>query len=131
MQYENSVPNEATAAVQTRAGGWRAKRGEMIHVTVAVVVALFAQAAIGQTSSGDPLGNGMCYFVTLLTGKWAFGLSIVGLAATAGSFIGGVEMNEFMKKMASIFMVICILLAGTAIIRAFANYISPGIATCS
>ena len=94
-----------------------------VDVAIGVCLALVAGAVFAQTATADPLGDGICFFVKLLTGKWAFGLSVVGLAAVGGSFLAGVEMNEFMKKVASFFMVVCILIAGTSIIKALASAI--------
>lgn len=102
------------------------KRG----MDVAIGVCLMLIAGVAMATTSDPMGDGICYYVNLLTGKWAFGLSVAGLAAVGASFLFGVEMNEFMKKVASFFVVVCTLLAGSAIIRGLASALGVMNAGC-
>lgn len=85
------------------------------YVAMAMATLLYAGVALAQE---DPMGDGMCYFVNMLTGKWVFGASVIGIIATGLTFISGVEMNEFVKKLASAVLVVSLLLAATSIVRA-------------
>lgn len=127
MKHEmmgNNGQTNPNASMLARCGRMAARGGAV------VVLALYAGAVLasgGAVDINDPMGSGMCYFVRLLTGKWAFGISVIGLFATAASFLAGVEMNEFIKKIAGVFMVACALLGGSAIMRAVANFFGAGI----
>lgn len=95
------------------------------RLAMGVAIALYAgfALAIGATNdTSDPMGSGMCYFVNMITGKWAFALSVVAFAATAFAFLGGVEMNEFMKKVTGTFMVVTFILAATNIAKGVATF---------
>lgn len=91
---------------------------------VFIALATFTSAAFAATNydTSDPMGSGICYFVGMITGKWIFGVSVLAFIGCMLSFMSGVEMNEFMKKLASVFAVITGLLAGVNIIKAFASF---------
>lgn len=114
--HSNAIPRQST----------QVKRG--MDLAIGVCLMLIAGTALAQSS--DPMGDSICYYVHLLTGKWAFGLSVAGLAAVGATFMKGVEMNEFMQKVVSFFMVVCLLLAGSSMVRGLATALGAMSATC-
>lgn len=102
------------------------RNADIGRITVIILAACLyagaAGAAGGNYDMSDPMGSGICYFVGMITGKWIFGVSVIAFVACMLSFMSGVEMNEFMKKLASTFAVITGLLAGVNIIKAFASF---------
>lgn len=93
-------------------------------VSFGVVLMCYAGAVLAGTA--DPLGSGICKFVDLLTGKWAFGISVVAMAGIAVSFMAGVEMSEMMKKLCGFFFAVAFLVFGGSILR----YIYPSVVSC-
>lgn len=94
------------------------------RVTTGLAIVLYAGAVLAQVNdAADPMGSGMCYFVRMITGKWAFALSVVAFAATAFAFIAGVEMNEFMKKIAGTFLVVTFILACVNIAKGISTFL--------
>lgn len=84
----------------------------------------FAQD-IGSIDSvtADPLGSGLCWLVSKITGKFVFALSVIGLFATVVTFLAGVEMNELMKKLAGGVFVVSLLLVVTKLTEALSRHL--------
>lgn len=64
----------------------------------------FAQAA-------DTLGGGICAMVTLLTGKWLFGFTILATLGAGAALLFGGEITDGLKKIATIISIVGIILA--------------------
>lgn len=67
----------------------------------------------GTAFAGDPMADGMCQMMSMLTGKWAFGLSVIALLAVAAAFMFGVEMSEVMKKMVTFVTAVAVVIGGS------------------
>ena len=97
---------------------------------VALVAALGLYAGLVFAGSDDPMGDGMCWLVKKITGKWVFGASVVGLIATGLTFISGVEMNEFMKKVVGAILVVCFLLTASNMVSRLAAALGSAAVAC-
>ncbi len=105
---------------QYNGAGASRKMGHLaVQVTTAVAMAILSGMAFA--TPDDPMGTGMCAFVKMVTGKWVYGTGVVGLVGVALTFIFGVEMNEFMKKVAAAVAALSFLLAAPKMVAAFAN----------
>lgn len=103
------------------------KSGGVANSTKVMVVVMFmAYAGAAFAGSSDPLGNGICKVVELLTGKWAFGLSVMALVGVAAAFLFGVEMNEVMKKIAVFITAVAFLIGGASVL----TYVFPSMTGC-
>lgn len=92
-----------------------------LAVQIATVVAMAVFSGVALAGGDDPMGTGMCKFVTMVTGKWVYGVGVVGLVGVALTFIFGVEMNEFMKKVAAAVAALSFMLAAPKMVAVFAN----------
>ena len=90
-----------------------------IQITTVVAMVMFSGVALA--TGDDPMGTGMCKFVTMVTGKWVYGVGVVGLVGVALTFIFGVEMNEFMKKVASAVAALSFMMAAPKMVAVFAS----------
>jgi type IV secretory pathway VirB2 component (pilin) len=74
-------------------------------------------------ASADEMGDGICKLVSILTGKWLFGFSILAILGGGVSVIFGAEMTDGLKKIATIISIIGIILASTSILTfAFSKF---------
>ncbi|MGS0741429.1 TrbC/VirB2 family protein [Glaciimonas sp. GG7] len=101
-----------------------AKKNIAGKVTFAALLILYFGAALA--GNADPLGSGMCKVVDMLTGKWAFGISVVALASVATAFLFGVEMSEMMKKIAGFVTAVAFLVFGGSVLK----FIFPAMVGC-
>lgn len=112
-----------------KVGGLNAGQWALTVAMLAVSgVAMAAIGSYGSAGSSDPMGDGICWFVGLITGKWIFGISVICLVATAGSFMAGVEMNEFMKKTATTVLVVSFIFSAVKFATALASFF--GVTPC-
>lgn len=89
--------------------------GSVMLATTLLMVSTGARA--------DELGDGICKLVGILTGKWLFGFSILAILGGGVSVIGGAEMTDALKKLATIVSVIGLILAATSILTfAFSKF---------
>jgi type IV secretory pathway VirB2 component (pilin) len=105
--------------------GWFSGSAASSRVCLAMVIVFYAGAALAGGSS-DPLGSGMCRVVELLTGKWAFGLSVVALLGVGAAFLFGVEMSEVMKKLVTLITAVAFVVFGGNILK----FIFPSMVGC-
>lgn len=94
------------------------------RVALGLIMTLYAGAALA--GGADPLGDGMCKVVELLTGKWAFGLSVVALLGVGAAFLFGVEMSEVMKKLVTLVTAVAFVVFGGSILK----FIFPAMVGC-
>lgn len=90
-------------------------------IRIATVIGMAVYAGLAFSGTDDPMGDGMCYFVNMLTGKWVFGASVICFVGVALTFIKGVEMNDFVSKVASAVAVVSFLLAAAKMVKVFAG----------
>lgn len=84
---------------------------------VLLSVVLMSMAGLAMAAGAtDPMAAGICKIVSTLTGKWAFGLSVVALIGVAGAFLFGVEMSEIMKKLAALVTAMAFIIGGVNIL---------------
>lgn len=79
---------------------------------------LFASgvASAAAAGGGDELGTGICKLVTLLTGKWLFGFTILATLGAGAALLFGGEITDGLKKIATIISIVGIILATSSIL---------------
>ena len=89
------------------------KRDKCISMLV-IGAALFlvSNGAIAQ----DELGDGVCKLVTMLTGKWLFGFTILATLGAGAALLFGGEITDGLKKIATIISIVGIILATSSIL---------------
>jgi type IV secretory pathway VirB2 component (pilin) len=80
---------------------------------MAVASPVLAQATSGAT---DSLGDGICKLVTLLTGKWLFGFTILATLGAGAALLFGGEITDGLKKIATIISIVGIIMATSSIL---------------
>lgn len=107
---------------QTVAGRKVAGRRWATEVALALALSVVASAAIA-SGGGDPLGDGVCKLVNILTGKWLFGFAILATLGAGSALLFGAEMTEMMKKVATVITGVGIILAMSSILAlAFSKF---------
>lgn len=81
-----------------------------------MLMAFGSPALAALTGDTDALGTGICSLVNVLTGKWLFGFSILALLGGGAALMFGGEISDMMKKVATLFTVVGIILVGSAIL---------------
>lgn len=109
MHNENTNPVAKRATNRATAGG------------IALALLLVSSAAY----AADPLGDGVCKLVTLLTGKWLFGFTILATLGGGAALMFGGEISDGLKKLATIITIVGIILAMSSLLSlAFSAFTS-------
>ncbi len=88
----------------------------------AIALLLVSTAAF---AAGDQLGDGVCKLVTLLTGKWLFGFTILATLGGGAALMFGGEISDGLKKLATIITIVGIILAMSSLLSlAFSAFTS-------
>lgn len=66
--------------------------------------------------SADPMGDGICKLVNLLTGKWLFGFTILATLGAGSALLFGAEISDGLKKLATIITVVGMILAMSSLL---------------
>lgn len=66
--------------------------------------------------AADPLGDGVCKLVTLLTGKYLFGISILATLGGGSVVLFGGEISDGLKKLVTIITIVGIILSMTSLL---------------
>lgn len=82
----------------------------MVLITAALMM------ASGSAFAQEELGDGVCAFVNMLTGKWLFGLTLLAIIGTGSAQLFGIEMSETLKKISAIILTVSLILAGSSIL---------------
>ncbi|HJV75115.1 MAG TPA: TrbC/VirB2 family protein [Noviherbaspirillum sp.] len=88
---------------------------------VGVSLLMVSTGAFAQTA--DPMGDGICKLVNLLTGKWLFGFTILATLGAGSALLFGAEISDGLKKLATIITIVGIILAMSSLLAmAFAKF---------
>lgn len=88
-------------------------RSSVVQVSLAVGAALLL---VSTGAAADELGDGICRLVTLLTGKWLFGFTILATLGAGAALLFGGEITDGLKKLATIITVVGMILAMASIL---------------
>lgn len=91
--------------------GWKSASTAKV-ITIGAMFLLASSAAF----AADPLGDGVCKLVTLLTGKWLFGFTILATLGAGAALLFGGEITDGLKKIATIISIVGIILATSSIL---------------
>lgn len=92
---------------------------------VGLSLLLVSTGALAQTA--DPMGEGICKLVALLTGKWLFGFTILATLGAGSALLFGAEISDGLKKLATIITVVGMILAMSSLLSmAFTKFSSAG-----
>lgn len=98
------------------------KQGGSRFLTL-LIMCVYAGAAQAQSL---PWEGPLCTFANALTGKTAFALAVIVFFATSVALLWGEEIKGVMKALVVVFMLISVLIGGSAIIR----WLWPSVIPC-
>lgn len=87
----------------------------------AAIVGVTLLCACSAAYAADPLGDGICKLVTLLTGKWLFGSTILATLAGGAVVMFGGEISDGIKKLVTIITIVGMILAMSSLLTMVFN----------
>lgn len=118
-----SIIKVAVPAQSKQKKSWRHELREWLKAFAICFLAggsTLALAQYGGVDPGDAMGDTMCQFVKIFTGKWLFGAMMCAMAATGIPLLMGAEMTDMVKKvMTIIFIGSVILFSGQILVWVF------------
>lgn len=81
---------------------------------VGIVLLMFSTGAFAQSS--DPMGDGICKLVNILTGKWLFGFTILATLGAGSALLFGAEISDGLKKLATIITIVGMILSMSSLL---------------
>lgn len=100
------------------------KNRNFAALTVGLTLLLASSGAFAQ----DAMGDGICKLVTLLTGKWLFGFTILATLGAGAALLFGGEITDGLKKITTIISIVGIILATSSILTM--AFSSTGLVAC-
>lgn len=80
---------------------------------VGIVLLMFSTGAFAQS---DPMGDGICKLVNILTGKWLFGFTILATLGAGSALLFGAEISDGLKKLATIITIVGMILSMSSLL---------------
>ena len=78
-------------------------------IAISCLMILALEPAFASSTTGLPWEKPLEKIVQSITGPWAFGISLLAIAACAWGLLWGGEMGEFIRRLVMAIMVIAIL----------------------
>jgi type IV secretory pathway VirB2 component (pilin) len=95
------------------------KKSNLYFVALFLMLLALSDSAL----AADEMGDGICKVVTLLTGKWLFGFTILATLGAGAALLFGGEMTDGLKKIATIISIVGIILATSSLLSmAFSKF---------
>lgn len=91
-----------------------AKPGSKWHIALSVGLSLLCISSAAYAA--DPLGDGICKVVNLLTGKWLFGFTILATLGGGAVLMFGGEISDGLKKLATIITIVGMILSMSSLL---------------
>ena len=113
-------PHLARAARRTRrrSGTPAPHAGTMLAAALALALTLAPATAFAAPTGGGGLAweAPLAQIVASITGPVAMGVSLLGVVATGATLIWGGEINEFVRKLVLVVLVIALIVAAASIL---------------
>ena len=124
-RFIRTQPGEASQ-MQGASGGSFGKGHSKSLVGLSGVALMLASGAARAQAGGEELGGAVCALVTILTGKWLFGFTILATLGSGAALLFGGEITDGLKKIATIISIVGIILATSSILSKIFTWAGGG-----
>jgi type IV secretory pathway VirB2 component (pilin) len=85
-------------------------------IAALLLLATGAAFATTSTTSSDELGTGICALVTLLQGKFLFGIAVLSMVGGGGALLFGAELSDGVKKAVTITAIVGMIISFSSLL---------------